>query len=230
MRFWTRSSSGGRPRSVRILRLSSTRGKLWLFGRAWLGGVPEFVVFHNRKIGDRLRFRNWLALSESHRRELHLLAHQSHIERPIALIRNGPLPPTTKLSPHPGPICSLGTHGRFNEMKDVALLVAAFADVVADRPDFRLVIGGDGPERARCERLAREIGVAPRISWLGWLDDPIDFYRAVDLFCLPSRDKQFGIVLLEAMQFGLSVFATDTYGPRDIIVPDVTGWLVPIGN
>jgi glycosyltransferase involved in cell wall biosynthesis len=212
------------------LRLSSTRGKLWLFGRAWLGGVPEFVVFHNRKIGDRLRFRNWLALSESHRRELHLLAHQSHIERPIALIRNGPLPPTTKLSPHPGPICSLGTLGRFNEMKDVALLVAAFADVVADRPDFRLVIGGDGPERARCERLAREIGVAPRISWLGWLDDPIDFYRAVDLFCLPSRDKQFGIVLLEAMQFGLSVFATDTYGPRDIIVPDVTGWLVPIGN
>src|SRR5258706_4838976 len=66
--------------------------KHWLFGRVWLRGVMESVVFHNDKIGQRRLFRHWLALSERHRGVLELFAQKRRLRRTISVIRNGPLP------------------------------------------------------------------------------------------------------------------------------------------
>ncbi len=93
--------------------------------------------------------------------------------------------------------------------------------------DGRLVLAGDGLERNRCEELAQDLQIWERIDWMGWQSDTRAFFERIDLFCLPSRNEPFGIVATEAMQAGLAVVATNTSGPRDIVVPGKTGWIVP---
>jgi rhamnosyl/mannosyltransferase len=98
--------------------------------------------------------------------------------------------------------------GRLVAYKGVAVLIRAMQGLEAD-----LAILGDGPERAVLERLARTVGVADRVRFLGELpdDDLVAWYHACDLFVLPSvtRQETFGMVLLEAMACGKPVVSTE---------------------
>jgi glycosyltransferase involved in cell wall biosynthesis len=76
----------------------------------------------------------------------------------------------------------------------------------------RLVIVGDGPERRRLERLAAGLPV----TFLGFCDDAKDWFQALDLFVSASRREPFGRVIIEALDAGTPVIASDTLGPRDI--------------
>ncbi len=203
--------------------------KQWLFGRIWLLAAVESVVFHNEKINQRRFFRHWLALSESHRHDLIAYANARGLSRSISVIRNGPLPDASRaLAPRAAkPIERIGAISDFGGHKGMAFLIRAFAEVAQENPALRLVLAGDGAERRACEALAAELGIADRVAFPGWLTDTRAFFDGIDLFCLPSLSEPFGIVVTEAMQAGLAVIATDTYGPRDIVVPGETGWLVP---
>jgi glycosyltransferase involved in cell wall biosynthesis len=206
--------------------------KHWLFGRMWMRGAVESVVFHNTKINQRRFFKHWLAISESHRRDLTAYAQARGLKRTISLIRNGPLPDASRsLSPRPiKPILRIGAISDFGEHKGMAFLVRAFAEIAADYPSVSLVLAGDGPRRQYCQHLAGDLGIGDRVEWPGWLRDTRAFFDGIDLFCLPSLTEPFGIVITEAMQAGLAVIATDTYGPRDIVSPGETGWIVPPGD
>ncbi len=81
--------------------------------------------------------------------------------------------------------------------------------------------------RKQCEKLAKDLQIWERVDWMGFQSDTRAFFERIDLFCLPSRNEPFGIVATEAMQAGLAVVATNTSGPRDIVVPGETGWIVP---
>ncbi|MGA7327034.1 MAG: glycosyltransferase family 4 protein [Rhodomicrobium sp.] len=201
--------------------------RLWLFGRIWLRGVPESVVFQNDKIGQRGLFRRWLVISETRRAELEAYASSRGMKREIRAIRNGPLPAASKAIPRSGAIRTIGCMGNFGNKKAVDMLVRAFAAVCSRGHDVSLVLAGDGPERSLCESLAENLGVAHRITWPGWLTDTQEFFQNIDLFVLPSRNEPFGIVVTEAMQAALPVVATSTRGPLDIVIPGETGWLVP---
>lgn len=206
--------------------------KLWLFGRVWLTAIPESVVFHNVKIHQRQLFRRWLAISVRHKRELEVFARAKRLHRTIALIRNGPLPIASEL-PRCKPadrIQTIGCLGNFRRKKAVPVLVRAFAELIKRGHDVRLVLGGEGPERPLCQELAKQLGVSGRIDWPGWNNDTRSFFKQIDLFCLPSRNEPFGLVITEAMQAGLAVVATDTSGPRDIVIPGKTGWIVPVDD
>jgi glycosyltransferase involved in cell wall biosynthesis len=200
--------------------------KLWLFGRVWLSNLDESTVFHNPKINQRRYFRRWLAISEQHRLELENFAQKHGLKKAIRRIRNGPLPQASQFTPRDkDAITAIGCMGNFGAKKAVDILVRAFAQLIDRGHDLRLVLAGDGPGRNVCEDLARDLGVASRISWPGWLTDTRAFYDEIDLFCLPSVNEPFGIVLTEAMQAGLPVVATYTSGPQEIVVPGETGWL-----
>ncbi|MGE0711608.1 MAG: glycosyltransferase family 4 protein [Planctomycetota bacterium] len=119
--------------------------------------------------------------------------------------------------------------GRLSERKNVDLLLRAYArrlpELAAARP--LLAIAGDGPERARLEALARELGLGDAARFLGFEREVERLYRAADLLVIASRVEGLPNALLEAMACGLPVVATDLGGARDVLREGETGLLVP---
>ena len=113
--------------------------------------------------------------------------------------------------------------GRIESVKRVDLLVSAMARV--DKP-IRLVVAGEGTQRANVERLAGEAGVEDRVTFLGAVDDErlLDLYREALAVVYPPFDEDFGYVTLEAFLSRKAVVtATDSGGPNEFVVDGVNG-------
>lgn len=104
----------------------------------------------------------------------------------------------------------IGGVGRLTSGKGFDVLIDAFREAALARA--RLVIVGDGHERAKLERRAAGLPVA----FTGFRNDAKAWFQAFDLFVSPSRSEPFGRVIIEALDAGTPVIATDARGPRDI--------------
>ncbi|MDR3299073.1 MAG: glycosyltransferase family 4 protein [Candidatus Accumulibacter sp.] len=113
----------------------------------------------------------------------------------------------------------IGTVAGLRAEKNVARLIRAFSAVHMDFP-ARLMIVGDGPERAALERLAQDLGVGPVIEFTGYLKDPLSCLVEFDVFALSSDTEQLPLAMLEAMACGMPVVATDV-GDVGLIIPAV---------
>jgi glycosyltransferase involved in cell wall biosynthesis len=120
--------------------------------------------------------------------------------------------------------------GRLVLQKDVPTLIRAMGRIARERPDARLAVAGDGPERSVAERLVDELGVRERVTFLGRVDYPDvpRLYAACDLFLLPSRYEGNARVLAEAAAAGRASVTTDVSGARDTILEGETGAVVPV--
>jgi glycosyltransferase involved in cell wall biosynthesis len=116
----------------------------------------------------------------------------------------------------------VGSIGRLDRSKGFDALVAAFAR--AGLADGRLVILGEGPERARLAAMADR-----RVLLPGFRQDARDWYQAFDLFVSPSRQEPFGLVILEAMDAGLPLVCTRTSG-AEAILAGTPATLVPVDD
>lgn len=101
--------------------------------------------------------------------------------------------------------------------KNLSRLLRAVHLLAATRP-VRLVIAGDGPERAALAGLASELGLA--VEFLGDIGDPAPLYRRLDLFALSSDTEQMPLSVLEAMASGLPVAATDVGDIAAMVAPE----------
>ncbi len=117
--------------------------------------------------------------------------------------------------------------GRLSPEKDVTTLLRAFA--LAERPQARLSIVGDGPERAWLSSMAAQLGCANHLRWMGSItrEGVRAALRAADVFVLPSRFESMSYTLLEAMACGVACVATRVGGNADLIRHGETGILVP---
>jgi L-malate glycosyltransferase len=112
----------------------------------------------------------------------------------------------------------------FRTVKRVADLVEVLA-LVRRRVPARLVLVGDGPERARVEDLARARGVADSLCFLGERADFADALAHADAFVLPSESESFGVAALEALSAGVPVLGYRVGGLPEVVV-EGTGRLV----
>jgi len=119
----------------------------------------------------------------------------------------------------------VGTVGRLAPEKDQALLVRAMAPLLSDRR--HLVIVGDGPERDALRTVIHEANAERYVLMAGSRSDVARLLSAFDAFALPSRTEGLPLVLLEAMASELPVVATAVGGIPDLVVPGLTGMLVP---
>jgi glycosyltransferase involved in cell wall biosynthesis len=111
---------------------------------------------------------------------------------------------------------------RLERWKEVHLVLEALARV----DDARLDVVGDGSERRRLERIARTLGVADRVTFLGYVRDPRELVAAADVAVSSSRDEPLGLSVLEAEAMGLPVVAFAGGGIAEIVRDGETGWLV----
>lgn len=124
----------------------------------------------------------------------------------------------------------IGAVGRLWPQKRVKDLIWAADLLKSIRDDAHLVIVGDGPQRARLERYRRQNEITDRVHFLGERDDVPALMRQFDLLWLGSEYEGQSNAILEAMAAGRPVIATDIPGNRDLVLPDETGYLVPVGD
>ena len=93
----------------------------------------------------------------------------------------------------------------------------------------RFVVAGGGPLRISCERLAADLGIADRVTFLGPVphERVPEVMRSLDILVNCSRQESFGVVICEASAAGMAVVATDVGGVRETVVDGTTGILVP---
>src|SRR5262249_4177146 len=119
---------------------------------------------------------------------------------------------------------------RLDYLKDHATAVRTLERVARSRPDARLVLVGEGPERPKIEDQVRRLGVAAGVRFLGLRQDVARLLRATDLFLLTSVSEGIPLTVLEAMAAGLPVVATRVGGLAEVVVDGETGLLAPPGD
>ena len=120
--------------------------------------------------------------------------------------------------------------GRVAHEKNVDFLIAMLPFLRASVPDVLLVIAGEGPARAHCERRVAAAGLAGTVRFVGYLDRSTelpDCYCAADVFVFASRTETQGLVLLEAMAQGTPVVSTAVMGTIDVLAGTRGSVVVP---
>jgi 1,2-diacylglycerol 3-alpha-glucosyltransferase len=117
--------------------------------------------------------------------------------------------------------------GRLGVEKNLGFLLRSFRRLLSIRPSVRLIIAGDGPQRQFLERYTMSLGIAPFVTFMGFIQrrDLIDLYKQT-LFVFSSKTETQGLALVEAMMAGAAVVAVGMMGPLDIIASGKTGILV----
>lgn len=121
--------------------------------------------------------------------------------------------------------------GRLVPVKRYDLLVEAFAKVVAERPEWRLRIHGQGPERANLRAAVAAHGLGDHVFLMGPHTTLETEWAKASVAVVSSAWESFGMTILEAMHAGVPVVATDCpHGPGEIITDGSDGLLVPPGD
>lgn len=156
-------------------------------------------------------------------------------ESKIVYIRNGVdlkgidfrLPsqnPTRKTNP------TIGFIGQLIGRKNVGDILDVFDTIAGEHPHLKLVLLGDGDARAQYEQHASGCANADRIKFLGFVNQPLDHLSTFDLFVMTSTLEGIPRCLMESMAAGVPVAAYDIPGVDQLIEPDKSGLLVPLGD
>lgn len=122
---------------------------------------------------------------------------------------------------------TLGVVSRLETIKGMDLVVPAFAEVLKQHPDTRLVVVGDGSLRSAMEQQAIELGCNDNITWTGRQpqEELNNWYSQMDIVLMPSRSEGFGLTAIEAMANGCVVVASNIGGLPEVVHDKIYGLL-----
>jgi phosphatidylinositol alpha-mannosyltransferase len=206
-------------------------------------GIPTVGTFHTHFEGSRAMtaFRGLIrkyagaldcciAVSESARRSV-----APYVKNPFLIIPNG-VDVTAWRSGRPRPELAGGENviflGRLDPRNDVDVLIQAFAMGAATRPRARLVVVGDGTQRAQCEALV-PAALRERVIFAGMqigLSARADFMASAAVVAFTARICSHPQTLIEAMAAGRPVVAYDIEGVRELVRNGREGYLVPVSD
>lgn len=198
--------------------------KLTMLGRRLLHLGIDYVVAAAKGHGD------------------YIAAEEKIPYRKIRVIYNGvdPLRFQSHLSPEEArdrlgipaqsPVVSIVAALRPDKAHHVLLQAARM--VVDAIPEAHFLIIGDGPQRQFLENLSCELKLENQVHFLGFQRQLGDILAAVDINCLSSYPQQetLSVAAIEAMSAGVPIVCTDVGFMKEIVIPNETGFLVPVDN
>jgi len=143
---------------------------------------------------------------------------------------HGQLPQALRIPAH-APVVTI--IGALRATKGHALAIAAWPSVLSRFPEARLVIIGEGPERATLRQQVKRAGLQDRVLFTGRVEDEqdtVDAVRASDIVILPSYGEALPMALIEASACSRPVVATDVGGVREVVSDGVNGTLIAPGH
>jgi glycosyltransferase involved in cell wall biosynthesis len=120
----------------------------------------------------------------------------------------------------------VGTVAPLRPEKNIERLLRAFAVITSTTKPLRLIIAGDGSERAKLEKIANELGIAGEVLFTGQVK-PEAVLGTFDVFALSSDTEQMPIALLEAMAAGRAIAAVDVGDVKGMVCDDNKRFIVP---
>ncbi len=132
------------------------------------------------------------------------------------------------LSPEQPVILTIARLASAERYKGYDQVLQALPSIRDAFPDIRYILGGQGPDRGRVERLIDEAGVSKQVTLAGYIPEHelCDHYNLCDLFAMPSKGEGFGIVFLEALACGKPVLAGNKDGSVDALLGGAIGALI----
>ncbi|MBU6339131.1 MAG: glycosyltransferase family 4 protein [Rickettsiales bacterium] len=115
-------------------------------------------------------------------------------------------------------IIKIGLMARFDRTKGFTYAIKSIKNLtkISDKK-FILKIAGTGYYENELRNLVKELQLEEHVEFCGWVKDKKEFFNSIDIFCLPSEEETFGLVLLEAMKYGKPIIATNTDGAKEIL-------------
>ena len=221
-----------------------------LYGRLCLQGLDGMLLLQTRHNDDRFRrlwimrlLNQWLA-----RRCVRIVAISDAVREFVCAVEGIPPRKVERIyygldaAPAPQNVADLRTElgwagapligfvGRLTGQKGVDVLLNAFAIVHRALPTARLLLIGDGPQRAALAALAGGLQISAAVHFAGWREDARAQMAALNVLAIASRWEGFGLVTLEAMQAGVAVVASRVSALPEIVLDGETGLLVPAAN
>jgi glycosyltransferase involved in cell wall biosynthesis len=196
-------------------------------------GPSEFYDVAGERLADKVRSaRLVICISDFARSQLMAHVDEQHWDK-LRVIHCGVdpeefAPPGTKAV---GDFAVL-TVARLTQVKGQGVLLEALRQLQDRGVAIRLTMVGEGPKRDELEQLARELDVAPMVTFAG----PVGrehvgrYYAEADAFCLSSFAEGVPVVLMEAMAMGLPVVAADVMGVAELVEDNASGLLVRPGR
>lgn len=119
------------------------------------------------------------------------------------------------------------TVGRLVAVKNIAMQIRALANL---GPNTRLIIVGDGPEKASLSQLAQDLKLEDKVNFMGWTDDVSGYYQSADCLLLSSDSEGYGLVVAEAVLSKLPIIMTDVGVAGELVEDNVNGLIIPVGH
>jgi glycosyltransferase involved in cell wall biosynthesis len=125
---------------------------------------------------------------------------------------------------------TIGVIARIEKEKGMDVFIKAVNILNQQGVSVKAIIAGVGSELENIKKLIKELSLEEEIELVGFASDKAEFYRNIDILCVPSLMEPFGIVILEGFLYGKPVIASDASGPVEIIEDKIDGFITPKGD
>lgn len=103
----------------------------------------------------------------------------------------------------------IGHIGRFSPLKNHVFMIEIIKEILNTKPNAKLLLAGDGPERENIEKYAKQLGVRDNVIFLGNISNSNEMLQAMDIFIFPSLSEAMPLTPIEAQASGLPVIVSE---------------------